>query len=103
MGKGDIGLKDKPEGCGAINKSTLFIDRNNREIHRIKGDIIQSFGGKTIMRSRPGEPVVIKLQGQAFAIHDLIDRSENYNVTREIILREPTAEELQGNTADVTV
>jgi len=103
MAKGDIRTSYKPEGCGAINKLTQFVDGNGQIVHIVKNEILQKFDGVDIVKSKNDSLVVINVNGNRYKIHEIVDRSEGYNVTREVVLRTLTAEELEQVTADVKV
>jgi len=93
---------NKPVGSGSVTKATIFVDGNSKTLHRVDGEILQKFEGVEIKRSKPKELVVLKIQKQPMKIFDIIDRSEGFRITREIVMRPLSKDELKGNTSNVT-
>ena len=91
----DIGKQPRPPGWGGLNKRTLLIC-NGRVIHTAEGNIIKKWEGKELEKSKPLKPSIITVVDEKYSIHEITDRSENYNLTRVVELKKLSPKQLKA-------
>lgn len=103
MARNDIKDSSKPKGTGQIVLTTKFIGTNGLVLKTIQNKIISRVEDKDICKHTPENPKLVKINGDVYKISDIVDRSEGYRLTREIVVTKASEKELKQSKPEIKI